>query len=92
MLVGDSASFDMIPLCYFQIEGWIEDPSYAIILCCYLSWNGLVFLLYKDRVVLLVKEQNWQWLKIAVLLIQLCDLIAAFTSKHVQIARPHNSD
>lgn len=91
MLVGDGVGFDMIFFCYLQIKGRIEDSPYAVILGCYLSRNGLVFLLNKNGVVLLIKEQNWQWFIKTIFLIQLCDLIAAFTGKHIQIAGPDNS-
>lgn len=91
MLVGDGVGFNAICLCDFQIEGRIEDSPNAVILCCNLSRNGLVFLLDEDGVILLIEEQNWQWLVITILLIQLRNLISAFTSQHIQITGPNNS-
>lgn len=92
MLVGNGVDLGMICLYYLQIESWIKDPPYAVFLRGYLSWNALVFLLNKDGVVLLIKEKNRQRLVITILLIQLSNLVAALTSKHIQIARPYNSN
>lgn len=91
MLVGDGIGLDVISFCDFQIECRVEDSPYAVIFRCYLSRNRLVFLLDEDGVILLIEEQNRQRLVITILLIQLCNLVSAFTSQHIQITGPDNS-